>query len=59
MRERTLAIIKPHAVSEGFTGKIIDDIIQNNFDILAIKKIQLKKRRSRKVLSNSQREIFL
>lgn len=43
MQERTLAIIKPHAVSEGFTGKIIDEIIQKKFDILAIKKIQLKK----------------
>ena len=37
MQERTLAIIKPHAVCEGFTGKIIDEIIQNNFDILPIK----------------------
>ena len=48
MQERTLAIIKPHAVSEGFTGKIIDEIIQNNFDILAIKKIQLKKEEAEK-----------
>jgi nucleoside-diphosphate kinase len=48
MRERTLAIIKPHAVSEGFTGKIIDEIIQNNFDILAIKKIQLKREEAEK-----------
>lgn len=48
MREKTLAIIKPHAVRERFTGKIIDDILQNNFDILAIKKIQLKKEEAEK-----------
>ncbi|MEA3500836.1 MAG: nucleoside-diphosphate kinase, partial [Candidatus Marinimicrobia bacterium] len=33
---------------ERFTGKIIDDILQNNFDILAIKKIQLKKEEAEK-----------
>ena len=48
MEERTLAIIKPHAVNKGFSGKIIDAIIQNNFEILAIKKIKLRKQEAEK-----------
>ncbi len=48
MKENTLTIIKPYAVSQGYTGKIIDEIIKNNYDILAIKKVLLSKERAEK-----------
>ena len=34
MHNKTFAIIKPDAVKNGYLGKIIDMIIENNFDIL-------------------------
>jgi len=36
---RTFAIIKPDAVSSGFTGKIIDRIISGGFNLRAMKMI--------------------
>jgi len=39
----TFAIIKPDAVKNGFTGKIIDRIINNNFKILGLKLINMTK----------------
>lgn len=36
-------MIKPDAVANGFTGKIIDDIIQDGFRIKAMKYIQLSR----------------
>ena len=39
--ERTLAIIKPDAVEQRFTGKIIDRIEQGGFRILAIRMVRL------------------
>ncbi|MCS7075970.1 MAG: nucleoside-diphosphate kinase [Bacteroidia bacterium] len=38
---RTLTIIKPDAVSAGNTGKIIDDILQAGFKIVAMKMVHL------------------
>ena len=39
--ERTLGIIKPDAVSAGRTGKIIERIEQEGFEIIDMRKIQL------------------
>lgn len=41
--EQTLAIIKPDAVAQGFTGKIIDRILAEGFSIKAMKMLQLSK----------------
>ncbi|MFH1644662.1 MAG: nucleoside-diphosphate kinase [bacterium] len=41
--ERTLAIIKPDAVNAKATGKIINRIEQEGFNIIAMKKLQLTK----------------
>ncbi len=40
----TLTIIKPDAVSKGYTGKIIDQIIEAGFNVKAMKMIQLDAR---------------
>ena len=48
MREKTLAIIKPDAVSSGYSGTIIDLIERNKFSILGMKKIQLTKEQAEK-----------
>ena len=37
----TLAIIKPHAVNSGLAGRIIDDILQEGFDITALEKFDM------------------
>lgn len=37
MRERTFTIIKPNAVAEGNTGKMIDAILRDGFRIIAMK----------------------
>ena len=42
--QRTFAIIKPHAVSEGFSGDIIKIIELNKFTILRMNKKQLDKK---------------
>ena len=41
--EITLAIIKPDAYKKGFTGKIIDRIISEDFEIRAMKQLHLTK----------------
>ena len=41
MSNRTLAIIKPDAIQNRLTGKIIDHILDSGFDIIAMKKIHL------------------
>ncbi len=38
---RTLTIIKPDAVANGYTGKIINQILEAGFKIIAMKLIQL------------------
>ena len=43
MDTRTLAIIKPDAVQNGYLGKIIDRILDENFKILGAKLISLSK----------------
>lgn len=43
MTNRTFTMIKPDAVANGFTGKIIDDIIQDGFSIKAMKYLQLSR----------------
>ncbi len=44
--ERTLAIIKPNAVNDKNTGKIIDRIEQEGFNIVTIKKLHLTSERA-------------
>lgn len=39
--QRTLAIIKPDAVSKGFAGKILDTILQHGFLLRAIKVVHI------------------
>ncbi len=46
MIEKTLAIIKPHAVTGKKTGAIIDLIEKNGFEILAMEKIHLSKKQA-------------
>ena len=41
MSNRTFTIIKPDATAKGYTGAIIDQIIQNGFTIKALKWIRL------------------
>lgn len=41
--QKTFAIIKPHAVKEKLTGKIIDMIESAGFDIVKMKKITISK----------------
>ena len=43
MNNLTFAIIKPDAFKNGYTGKIIDRIINNNFKILGLKLINMTK----------------
>ena len=43
MSNRTLAIIKPDAVDNGYTGKIIDRIISAGFKIRAIRLMHLSR----------------
>lgn len=46
MIEKTLAIIKPDAVSKGYTGKIIDVIEQHGFTIKRMHKLHLSKKQA-------------
>ena len=41
MSKRTFAIIKPDAVKKGYTGKILDRIITEGFNILGAKLIKM------------------
>ena len=43
MSNKTLAILKPDAVADGYTGAIIDKIIKAGFKIKAMKMIHLSK----------------
>ena len=43
MQNKTFAIIKPDAVENKYMGKIIDMIIQNEFDILNARLITMKR----------------
>ena len=46
MKNRTLAIIKPDAVENNFTGLIYDRILKNNFKILCAKLIKMTKKQA-------------
>ena len=46
MKEKTLAIIKPDAVGSNYSGKIIDLIETNGFDIVRMEKLNLSKDRA-------------
>ncbi len=46
MITRTLAIIKPDAVNAGYTGRILDKIIQEDFKILGLKQIKMSLQRA-------------
>jgi len=41
MKTQTLAIMKPDAVKAGYTGKILDKIIHEDFTILGLKQIKM------------------
>ena len=41
MKTQTLAIMKPDAVKAGYTGKILDKIINEEFTILGLKQIKM------------------
>ena len=43
MNNQTFAIIKPDAVRNGYSGKIIDRMINNDFKILGLKLIRMTK----------------
>ena len=43
MNNRTFAIIKPDAVRNGYSGKIIDRMINSDFKILGLKLIRMTK----------------
>jgi len=45
--EQTLCIIKPDAVSKGYTGKIIDEMIQAGFIIHGLRKTRLSEIQAR------------
>ncbi len=45
--ERTLAIIKPDATARGITGKIIERIEQEGFEIRAMKRLRLTKEQAK------------
>ena len=57
--ERTLAIIKPDAVKAKTTGKIIDRIENENFNIVAMKKIHLTKDQAEAFYAVHQGKPFL
>ena len=46
MMERTFAIIKPDAVKSKFSGKIIDRIEQEGFNIVGMKKLHMTKQQA-------------
>ncbi len=46
MNNKTLAIIKPDAVENNYTGLIYDRILKNNFKILCAKLIKMTKRQA-------------
>lgn len=45
---RTFTMLKPDAIENGYTGKIIDMIIQAGFDIKAMKYTQLSEEQAKK-----------
>lgn len=44
---KTLALIKPDAVQDGYTGEILDQIIKAGFSVRALKKVELTKEKAK------------
>ena len=59
MGNRTFAMIKPDAVNNGHSGKILDRIINAKFKILGIKIIRMTKKQAEKFYSiHSEKPFF-
>ena len=59
MRNHTLAIIKPDSVSKNNTGKIIDRILGDGFQILAMQQVMLTRERAEAFYAvHSERPFF-
>lgn len=56
--ERTLAIIKPDAFANGNSGKIIDTIIENKFNIIGMKLLHLSKNEAGEFYSVHKEKYF-
>jgi nucleoside-diphosphate kinase len=56
--ERTLAIIKPDAITAHLTGKIIDRIEQAGFTILDLRKIKLDPEQAEKLYADYRKQSF-
>ncbi len=57
--EKTFAIIKPDAVKAKYTGKIIDRIEAEGFEILGMKKLHMSKRQAEQFYAvHSERGFF-
>ena len=58
MGNKTLAIIKPDAVKNGYTGKIYDRIIQSDYKILSAKLLKMTKAQAEGFYSVHQKRPF-
>tara|TARA_B100000575_G_C22924629_1_gene536170 strand:- start:280 stop:705 length:426 start_codon:yes stop_codon:yes gene_type:complete len=58
MNNRTLAIIKPDAVENNYTGLIYDRILKNNFKILCAKLIKMTKKQAEGFYSIHKEKTF-
>ena len=59
MGNRTFAMIKPDAMNNGYSGKILDRIINAKFNILGSKIIQMSKKKAEKFYSiHSEKPFF-
>jgi nucleoside-diphosphate kinase len=58
MMEKTFAIIKPGAVSEGVTGKIISMIEDAGFDILEMHKVMISKEQAEELYAEHKAKPF-
>ena len=58
MKNRTLAIIKPDAVENNYTGLIYDRILKNNFKILCAKLIKMTKKQAEGFYSIHEQKPF-
>ena len=58
MGNKTLAIIKPDAVKNGYTGKIYDRIIQSDYKILSAKLLKMTKAQAEGFYSVHQKKPF-
>jgi nucleoside-diphosphate kinase len=58
MEERTLLIIKPDAIKAGLSGKILERVIAEGFDIRAIKMLHLSEKQAREFYAVHQGKPF-